>query len=96
MAKNRNENAANSRVLRRNHVAAMNAGMQISFDPANPPVFITAAEAARILRVSSKWFYEQMRDGSGPRAVMIGKKKYRIAYADFEKWCKKSPKRKAV
>ena len=89
MPKSRNGSDCNPRVLRRKHVAAMEADMQNSIDPANPPAFITAAEAARTLRVSTKWFYEQMRDGAGPRAVMIGKKKYRIAYIDFQNWCKK-------
>lgn len=98
MRKKGNGNVGNRRVLQRNRVPVMKPDMEKSvshpsrtIDPTKPPRFITVAEAAQEMRVSTKWFWEQIRMNVGPRVRRIGKVKIRIPYDEFVKWCENPP-----
>lgn len=67
--------------------------MQIApqIDPQNPPVFLTASEATKLMKVSKETFYKLIRHNMGPRVVKIGTRNFRILWADFQDWIANPP-----
>jgi excisionase family DNA binding protein len=47
--------------------------------------FMNVTECARMLKLSSRYFYDLLRNGEGPRFKRFGNR-IRIRYSDLMKW----------
>lgn len=52
----------------------------------DPAALLTAAEVAKLLRVSASWLRKQRYQGHGPRSIVVGPRCIRYRAIDLQVW----------